>query len=317
MKKIKSILFILLLMLVCSIAVYSQARKPIIMVVPSDNWCNEHGYMTEYNDQGIVKKFPDYQAALQDNTDLQLMISKIGELMIEREFPLKRLDAALRTLQRRESEDAVLTSKNSAELRESPLDRLKREAQADIWMQLTWRINQRGPEHSVTFILDGIDIYTDKQIATATGTGKPSFAADLPILLEEAVLEHLDNFNSQLMAHFDDMFENGREIILRIITWDSFDGDLESEYDGEELRDIIETWVNDNTVQNRFSTTDATENRMLFEQVRIPLYNEQGRALDARTWANGLQKMLKNKYAVSSKLMMQGLGQVKLVIGEK
>ena len=31
-----------------------------------------------------------------------------------------------------------------------------------------------------------------------------------------------------------------------------------------------------NTVAHRFSLTDATENMMLFEQVRIPLYRENG-----------------------------------------
>jgi hypothetical protein len=127
--------------------------------------------------------------------------------------------------------------------------------------------------------------------------------------LEEAVLSHLDNFNTQLQSHFDDMFDNGREIILRIKTWDSFDGDLESEYGNKELSEIIEDWVSDNTVQNRFGLSDATAVTMLFEQVRIPLYDERNRAVDARSWARGLQKYLKDTHRIDAKLMMRGLGQ--------
>jgi hypothetical protein len=56
---------------------------------------------------------------------------------------------------------------------------------------------------------------------------------------------------------------------------------------------------------------------MVFEQVRIPLYNDRGRALDTRNWAAGLQKMLRSEYQIESKLMMRGLGQAQLVIGEK
>jgi hypothetical protein len=56
---------------------------------------------------------------------------------------------------------------------------------------------------------------------------------------------------------------------------------------------------------------------MLFEQVRIPLYDEKNKALDARGWIKGLQKNLKEKYQIESKLMMKGLGQAQLVIGEK
>jgi hypothetical protein len=113
------------------------------------------------------------------------------------------------------------------------------------------------------------------------------------------------------------LFANGREIILRIKKWDTFDGDLESDFGGKELGEIIEEWVSANTVKNRFSTTDATENMMLFEQVRIPLYDEKNKAIDARNWAKGLQKYLKDTHAIESKLMMKGLGQASLVIGEK
>ena len=162
-----------------------------------------------------------------------------------------------------------------------------------------------------------MDAYTNKQVAGASGTGAPSFAAELPVLLEEAVLAHLDNFNVQLQKHFDDLFENGREVSLRISRFDSFDGDLESEYEGKELGEIIEDWMSANTVKGRFSTTNATENELFFEQVRIPLYDANNKAVDTRGWARDLQKMLKDKYQITAKLMTIGLGQAEIVIGEK
>lgn len=56
---------------------------------------------------------------------------------------------------------------------------------------------------------------------------------------------------------------------------------------------------------------------MLFEQVRIPLFGEGNRAIDARSWGRGLQQMLKNTYQIPAKLMTRGLGEVTLVLGEK
>ncbi len=287
------------------------------MVVPSDVWCNTNGFMFEFDNQGSKVKVPDYKTALQSNADLLLAISKINELMTTRGFPLKNLESAIKTLQDQAAEDAMLTSKSGADLTESPIDKLKKVAKADIWMQLTWTVDQTGPKKSVTFNLQGLDAYSDKQIAGASGTGKQSFSAELPVLLEEAVLAHIDNFNVQLQGHFDDMFKNGREVILRIKTWSSFDGDLNTEYDGKELTEIIQDWVTENTVAGRFSTTDATENMLLFEQVRIPVMDANNKAVDTRGWARNLQKMLKEKYQLDSKLMMKGLGQAQLVIGEK
>jgi hypothetical protein len=318
MKKMirKSALTFILFVGLSSLA-FSQAKKPTIMVVPSDVWCNTNGYMLEFDNQGTKVKVPDYKKALQENADLLLVISKINELMAARGFPLKNLESAIKTLESNAAEDAMTTSKTGAEISESPVDKLKSVAKADIWIQMTWTVNVTGPKKSITFNLQGLDAYTDKQIAGASGTGQPSFSAELPVLLEESVLAHLDNFNTQLQTHFDDLFANGREIILRVRKFDSFDGDLQSEYGGEELGSQIEKWVSDNTVQNRFSTSDASENRMLFEQVRIPLYDANNRAVDARGWTKGLQKFLKDTYKIESKLTMKGLGQATLTIGEK
>jgi hypothetical protein len=316
----KQLIFAFLLVL-CTTSAFSQAKKPKIIVVPSDVWCNTNGYMMEFENQGKVVKVPDYKKALQENADLLLVISKINELMADRGFPIDNLESSLKSLESDATEDAMLTSKGGGELNESSVDKLKKVAKADIWMQMTWTVNTTGPKKSITFNLQGLDAYTGKQIAGASGTGEPSFTAELPVLLEEAVVAHLDNFNVQLQNHFDDMFTNGREIMLRIMTWDTWDYDLETdEFGDDELGILLEDWIASNTVNNRFSTSTATENMMLFEQVRIPLYyerNGQQRALDARSWASGLRKYLKNTYQIESKLMMKGLGQAQLVLGEK
>ncbi len=313
MKKI----IVWLLTVTLSIAVFGQAKKPTLMVVPSDNWCVQNGFVQEFDNQGKKIKVPDYKQALQENFEVLAVIAKINELMAERGFPLKNLESSLKSLESQSAEDAMMTSKSGAELNESPIDKLKAVAKADIWIQVSWNINTVGPKKSVSFILQGLDAYTDKQIAGSSGTGEPSFSAELPVLLQEAVISHIDNFNAQLQNHFNDMFDNGREIALRVRVWDSFDGDLESEYNGEELGVIIENWVSDNTVKNRFNTADATENILVFEQVRIPLYDATGRANDTRRWARDLQKYLKDNFQITSKVMTQGLGQAQIVIGEK
>ena len=276
-KNILKMKFYVLLFLCTTTVMFSQAKKPTIMVVPSDVWCNTNGYMMEFDNQGTKVKIPDYKRAFQENADLLLVTAKLGELMAERGFPLESMESALKTLSSESAEDALLTSKTGAGISESPIDKLKKTAKADIWMQVTWTINKIGPKKSITFILQGLDAYSDKQIAGASGTGNELIGATLPVMLQTAVLSHLDNFNVQLMAHFDDMFKNGREIIIRIKKFDSWDGDLEKEYDGKELNSIIEEWLTKNTVAGRFSTVESTENMMLFKQVRIPMYNEADR----------------------------------------
>jgi hypothetical protein len=303
--------------LMLTASAFSQAKKPELMVVPSDNWCVKNGYSQTFDNQGSFEDVPNYKKAFQGNSDLLLVISKINGLMLERGFKLRNLEDVMKSITSESAEDALTTNKSGAGISESPLEKLTKVAKADIWLKLTWSINKKGSQQCVTFILQGIDAYTQSQVASAEGTGAWSFSAELPRLLEEAVLSHLDNFNAQLQAHFDDMFINGREVMLVIKKNDSFKGDLESTFGGQELNKIIEDWVSDNTVQHRFSLTDATENKITFEQVRIPLYDSNNRSIDARAWTRGLYNLLKDKYQIESKLMTKGLGRATIIIGEK
>lgn len=292
------------------------------MVIPSDNWCIKNGFVQQQDVMGTIKTFPDYKAAIQNDTELLMVLSKINTLMADRGFPLKNLESVLKTLETQSAETAMLTSKSGAELAESPIDVLKRTANADIIIQLTYVVNQNGPKRSVTFMLQGLDAYTNKQIAGAQGTGQPSFATELSVLLEEAVISHIDDFNSRLQDHFNDLFANGREVALQVRVFNGAAFDLEQEFTwkGETLEcgEIIEDWVADNTVQKRYSLSDQSENRMIFEQVRIPLYDERDRPMDTRRWVRDLRTMLTGApFNTPVKIYTRGLGEVWLILGEK
>ena len=80
--------------------------------------------------------------------------------------------------------------------------------------------------------MEAFDAYTSKRIASSTGNGSHSNEI-IPVQLEKAILANIDPFAGQLQSHFDDMFTNGREIMLTIKIWDSWENDLETEFDGE------------------------------------------------------------------------------------
>lgn len=306
--------------LIMPLLMEGQAKKPTIMVVPADVWCSENGYMTTYDNQGDEVSVPDYEKAVQNDMDLVNAITKIGELMAERGLPLKDLASTVRSIRQSSAEDEMTVSRSSgSSLAESPLDKLLNRAKADILVELAWKINTVGPKQSVTYTLRGIDAYTNKQVAAAQGTGAPSFSAEIPVLIEEATLEKMDGFIAQLQAHFDDLLANGREVNVNIRVFDNGSGmSLEDEYDGYELIDIIDDWMAQNTVQHRYSLTDATENMMRFEQVRIPLYRENGMPMDTRRFVTELRRYLsKEPFNITSKVLTKGLGRADLVLGEK
>ncbi|MBQ9440134.1 MAG: hypothetical protein IJU35_06065 [Paludibacteraceae bacterium] len=314
MKRILSLMFCAVLM---ATAAFGQAKKPTIMVVPSEAWCNQNGYMMSYDDMGTTLKLPDYRAALQNDMDLKLAIAKINDLMTDRGFPLKDLEATLQSIQRQQAEENMMSSKSGASMQENPIDRLRRVAKADIIIELSWDVKYQGPKATLTYIMRGLDSYSNKQIAGSSGASTPTMSAQVVVLLEEAVLANIDEFNNKLMAHFEDMFANGREVALDLRVWDDAGIDFEEEYNGEELSLLIDDWMAENTIQGRFSKLDGTETRIAYEQVRIPLNKPNGTAMDTEAFARQLSKYLKTVTSLPVKVVPRGLGSCMLIIGGK
>ena len=301
---------------------FSQAKKPTLMVVPSDAWCIQNGYYTEIDDIGTTKKVPDYQQALQSDMNLKLAIATINDLMAEREFPLQDMEQTLKNIELNNATMNAVTSKEGNSMAESVYDRMTRTAKTDIVLELTWNITSQGPKNTLTYILEGKDAYTGKSIGGANGTSLPSMAADVPTLLREAVVANIDNFNNRLQAHFDNMFEDGREVSLQINVFENNAAgiDLESEVgeDQDELIEVIDDWLAKNTVKGRFSKQISTENYAVYTQVRIPLYKNNGTAMDTEAFARELRNVLrKEPYNIPVKVMPQGLGSCRLILGEK
>ena len=309
----------LTLLVICFLSAMGQAKKPTLMVVPSDAWCKEHGYEQTFDNQGITELLPDYKAAISSDKQLNAIISKINLLMADRGFPLKDLQQNLKSINALSAEDRLISSKNSSSaITESPLDRLRRTAKADIILEIDWTVNAVGPKNSVTYNLRAIDAYSSKQVAGAEGTGKGSFSAELSVLLEEAVQDHMDSFVARLQEYFDDLLTNGREVVLDMRIFDSSNVDFETLYEDYELNEIIDNWLADNCVNHRFSKSDATESMILYEQVRIPLYKANGMAQDTYGFARDLARYLgASPYDIPVKTVNRGLGRCLLILGER
>lgn len=299
-------------------SVLAQEKKPTLMILPSDNWCDARYFMTTYDNMGMKVNTPNYQQAFIEDSELPLVISKIGGLLTSKGYSVKDAEMETKAVYARMAEDNLAMSKSSgSSIAESPLDMIKRRAKADIIIQIWWKVNMEAAGRSVSFILEAFDSYTSKRVATSSGTGKVSYES-VPIMLEQAVKQHLNDFDKQMSSFYRDISRNGREIVMTVRIWDFWENDLETKFNGEELLDCIQSWLHDNTVGGIFNLSDATESFAQFEQIRIPLYDDKGKAMDARTFVNGLRKYLSNDpFYITSKVMLRGLGEANLILGEK
>jgi hypothetical protein len=299
------------------------AKKPTIMVKPSLVWLNKNNFTARIDNQGSEVTVPNYEKALNENIDLKLAIATINNLYNDRSYPLKSLEQTLKNINQENSEIVNISSKSGSTISEGVLDLIRRTANADIELDLTWEVKTNGPYNSITFILEALDTYSGKAIASVSGIGQPSLTSNIQILLKEAVLQNVDNLNSQLQNHFNDLIENGREVSLKISVFSDSEIDIETEVQTSddklslELGEAIENWLSKNTINKQFNTINATDRNMSFEQVRIPLFMNDT-PLDSRKFFRGLVNyLLTLEPKVASKLISKGLGDARIIIGGK
>lgn len=315
----KRIFFLSFMFAFCFLLTMAQkATKPRIMVRPAEIWCTDNGFMMKNDDQGSIMLTPDYEKALQTNGDLALAISKIESLMTDRDFRISNFLQAIRGVRAQSARNSGITSKATGSgISTSFMDEINSQAKADIYFDVYWKVTKNGPKNTVSYTLSAYDTYTYNSIASVSGTGSPSFSAEVPVLVEEAVLGNMDSFLGQLQGYFDDCLANGRGISLEINCFADGSGiDMESEYGGKELREIIEDWVSDNTVNRAYSLVDDTETSMVFQDVKIALYDVRERPQNAGMFGRGLRRYLESM-GIKTKQGSSTLGRCQIIIGEK
>jgi len=301
--------------------------KPLLMVVPSDVYCSEMGYVQKWKDEnGIIHTISNYDIFnREDSRDLRLVISALNEIFKSKGFETQSLEFLLKSIKQEEQETSLISSDYGldGDIMESPIDRIKRTANVDFIIDLDFEIMEKGMQRYVTFNMRAVDVSSNaREIAHAHGDGKPSNSATVNTLLEEAVLNHMDSFCQKLQDEFINMSENGRQITVKIKKTENSDYDLLRDtfmFEGEQttLNDIIYYWLQDNTVDNN-PTRTITPNLLTFNQVMIPLTKEGRRGaiqrVDTQSYLTGLQSYLRNNFNIDGTIYMRGPSEVWLIL---
>ena len=254
----------LLCALLVSASMFAQnsAKKPRLVVIPSDNLMLKLGCLQETDDMGASARIPDYSKALLDD-DLRAAISKIGEIFqTTYNFPLTDLNQQLNKIKGKGA--GVIP--------------------VDVRLELNYKITSSGPRKILYFELMGFDQYSSKQIAAASGESAPAIGGTVTNLLQEAVLAKADKFVADIQTFFDNAFMNGRESVLTI----------KSECDADLSKGVLK-WTEEWLAQNCVGTDNIE-----ISQSMMPLIDAKGNAIDAAKFYTPLQKFLDSKVATKN-----------------
>ncbi|WP_299339343.1 DUF6175 family protein [uncultured Prevotella sp.] len=249
MKKI--IFFLLALVATVAKAQNVSTVQPKIMVMP-------------YVAEGV-----DIRQTIETDPNIRIVLSKIREAFDKRGFTTIDFETKLKAQSANNAlSDNAQTNRRSMIIQSSG---------ADIYVETEYIYTPSQAGNSVKVLMKACDVSTGGALASKDAFSGQFYTEDVGRLAGAAVEKVADEFLNVIQTKFDDIVENGRSISLDIKIDESSTHSLHEEMGESELVDQIEDWVADHAYKNNYHIQGSTEVEMIFDEIRIPLKDENGR----------------------------------------
>lgn len=290
---------------------FSQgAQQPTIMVFPSDNLLKRLNCLEEFTQKGATSYQRNYQKAFVDEIDLKFVITGIQERFADKGFPLQDLEYTLKQLQTQRAQDQVENFDLDMKAQ------LLNTARPDIFLDLDYEFRKFGMYNKLIFTINAIDAYTTKSIGSAQSDGLETSSNDIVKVMDEQIEKNMNNLQSSMMVHFEDLKTNGREIMLRVKVENEAVSDMRRDRCGEKLPLAmwIQNYIKSNSVNGMHKREIVSAKELKFSQIRIPLYDENGYPQGSSDWSYNLAEKLNLECGILAIDFTTSLGEAFIVL---
>lgn len=288
---------------------------PHVMVVPDLIYCKAHGFTQQFDNNGITETVPDYERALSEDPSLHSVLVQIAQLITDRNDDIVIVDL-LETINNVKA-DAVMAATNAGDESESVDEAIIRNSDADILVKVQFDLLKNGPQYQVSYTLTGTDAYTNRMFAPIEGMGAPSTSANPVVLLREAVYGNMDAFLSKMLSYYSTMLTKGRMVAFEIKTTSTASFNMNSKMGEYTLREQIEDFLYDNSVDgNGLERVQSGNTFLRYQGVYVPLtatIRGRQRKQGAKDVAQKLVNYL-GQNGVNAEYKIRGLGKVNIYI---
>jgi len=235
------------------------------------------------------KSDEDIRTVLDENPYIRSAVSKVKESFDQRGWSTVDFVANLRAAE----SNAAFTMDRQSNFKSD----LITGSGADIYVQVDTHVSTDESGTSINVILTAFETHTGASFSNKTGNSGKFKTNDYERLIDRAFDQISEEFLNNLMVKTDEIREIGRAIILHFNLDEGAEIDFDAELDnGEFLNEAIEDWVGLNAYKGRANLAGIVENKMVFDEVRIPLFDQEtGRPYNPNRFANEVIRFLRSK----------------------
>ena len=111
-----------------------------------------------------------------------------------------------------------------------------------------------------------------------------------------AIDNSIDDFVNTMSDKFADIEKNGQSVLVDISFAEGATLNMASEVGADKLplSDVLEDWFSKNSVNNSYHIQGTTSLKMIFDDVKIPLWDKNGNHYNSNKFALEIYKFLKS-----------------------
>ena len=248
----------------------ARPLQPRIMVVP------------------FARADQDMRTVLEQDEILRVAVTKVKEAFDRRGFSTVDFRARVRQLQT----DKAMEMDNQSSLKQEIIEL----SGADIWVETEANIDRSATGNGVTVLLTAFDAHSGLSLANKVGTSPRFYTEQFEKLADKAVEAVATDFLNTLQLKFDDMVLNGRPASLNITFSGQSALDMDSYVGGQDqlFSEILEAWLAGHCHKGYYHVQGVTATKLLVDELRLPLTDEQGRPYRPTRFAAELRNFLRD-----------------------
>lgn len=238
------------------------------------------GFVTQAQETGTVqpkimvvpftKEGEDIRTILEEDVNKRIVLTKIKEAFDSRGFTTVDFFGKMKSL----SKVNGLAMDNQSDLKTMIIQ----QSGADIYVDAEINVLLSGSGNSVKIIITAYDISTGNSLSNKVGESGKFYTDDIGKLASKAIESQADDFLNIMQTKFSDIVLNGRSINVSIGFAQTSQYSMSSEIgnEGLTLSDELELWMSENAYKNNYHIQGTTDKQMIFDDVRIPLKDQNG-----------------------------------------
>lgn len=236
----------------------------------------------------FVPEGADIRKSLDVSNDKRQVIAQISGAFADKGFATKDFYANFKSV----SNNAAFEDDSQTDLK----SQIIASSGADIFVEADISINRQNDGNSVRVVLKACEASTAKVLASKIGDSGRFYTTDIGKLGAKAVEKAMEGFLATMQQSFNDIVVNGRSIVVNVSFNEMSDYDTTSEVgdSGDELRDVLEEWMEKNSYKNYYHIQGTTAKKMIFDDIRIPLKDENGNNYNINKFSRSLANFFKS-----------------------